>query len=423
MTGANLCRSDEGPKYWPRVAGAIIGAVACIALAQGESAAQATKEPYLIGLSGQLTGPLSAFYVGQAEGLRVYFDQLNANGGINGHPVKVELRDNRGDPAIAASDAQAFIDGKVLVASLSSASNTVPGWAQAITRSDLPSVNTTFCYGPSVPGGGPKLATNYFCAGVTGIADAYAILEAFKTAVAPKLGPQPRLAYGSTNAPGNVAVFTRMLRPLLEKDGVQKDGYLAAVPFSTTDYSPAARAIIASGAQAVIVYAPNEIAIQYIRALRAAQFNGPIVSVLTGTESSFAGLKDPNLTLALNNSLISEGRPIHKKIEAAAKKYGATAPPEDMLNGWLMAMAIEKGLTACGFPCSRSKLVDIFNQLELKGQDVSDLYGDALVWTREAHHTTSKRYRIFRWSEDQKKLAPVGDPFTVTDPGLVFPKL
>ena len=71
------------------------------------------SEPYVIGLTGDLSGPSAGTYKPLAEGARIYFDALNAKGGINGHPVKLLTRDSRGDPNQVVSDLNYFDGEKV----------------------------------------------------------------------------------------------------------------------------------------------------------------------------------------------------------------------------------------------------------------------------------------------------------------------
>ena len=54
--------------------------------------------------------------------VKLYFDEVNKKGGVNGHPVKVILDDSRSDPAKTKSQVQSYIDGKAcLVLNLASA--------------------------------------------------------------------------------------------------------------------------------------------------------------------------------------------------------------------------------------------------------------------------------------------------------------
>lgn len=383
---------------------------------------QASAQDHKLGVSAMLTGPISSFYVAQAEGLRIYFDALNAAGGINGRRVTIQFRDNRGDPAVAASDAQTFVDGDVLGVSLFSASNTVPGFAQAATRGALPVINASWCYGPSVPGGGPKIAESYFCAGFSPLADVKTFVPLFQS-FAKDLGSTPQPGYAGTDAPGNVVAFTKMMVPMLENEGWAKNGYHAAVPFSTTDYTPAARALISSGAKVISVFCPADCSLQFIRALRASGFKGPILGVLASSEPEFRALKDPELYLILHNSLIADGKPVHKKVAEAAAKFGARAPATDLLDGWYVGMAYEKALRACANPCTRASLTKILNSsFALDSEDAVDLMGGKLLFTPEVHHLKTKSFRVVHWSTQKDDFVAYGSPIVVEDPGLVFPK-
>lgn len=422
-------------KYRFMKIGAILAAIVILASACGGDDSednatsnggngQASGEPYEIGISGLLSGPGSSFYLAQAEGIRVYFDRLNDNGGIDGHPVEVEARDNGADPATTAADAQVFADSGVLVATLTATSNTVPGWAEQLVASGVPSVNMGPCYGPSVPGGGETIAENYFCVGVTGVADSYALIESYNQIVQ-ETSIDPKPAYASSDAPGNLSVFQYLITPLLERDsGVAKGGYLASMPFATTDYGPIARAVIDSGANSGVFYSITEQIIPLVKALRASGSEIPVTTIGLDSLTKYEALNDPNLTVLVHGSYLGEGKPIHEVIAEAAEQYDAATPAEDMLDGWATAMAIEQGLRACGFPCDRETLIGILNDnFTMDSQDFVDLYGEPLTFTTDVHYSPVKNFKALRWDEDAGELVQVGDTFPIDDPGLVFPEL
>jgi branched-chain amino acid transport system substrate-binding protein len=64
------------------------------ALALGASIAGPTwaQEQYTIGLSGLLTGPGASTTAPTIEAIRIYFDKVNAAGGINGRKVNLTIR-------------------------------------------------------------------------------------------------------------------------------------------------------------------------------------------------------------------------------------------------------------------------------------------------------------------------------------------
>ena len=50
------------------------------------------QDPYLVGCSMAVTGPGAETYGPVKDGLDIYFKEVNARGGINGHPVKINHR-------------------------------------------------------------------------------------------------------------------------------------------------------------------------------------------------------------------------------------------------------------------------------------------------------------------------------------------
>ena len=73
--------------------------------------ALADGEPIKLAFIGPQTGPLAAFGV-IGQGMKVYFDKLNADGGIEGHPVEVITKDDAYDPAKSAPAVQEATRGR-----------------------------------------------------------------------------------------------------------------------------------------------------------------------------------------------------------------------------------------------------------------------------------------------------------------------
>ncbi len=90
----------------------ILTALAMVACGGGSSSS-ATNVQVVIGASGPLTGSVAAYGVGEMNGFQIALDEQNAQGGLLGHPVKMDSQDSKGDPAIAAQVAQKFVDEKV----------------------------------------------------------------------------------------------------------------------------------------------------------------------------------------------------------------------------------------------------------------------------------------------------------------------
>ncbi|MGA2160018.1 MAG: ABC transporter substrate-binding protein [Dehalococcoidia bacterium] len=75
-----------------------------------QPSAQTSHDPYIIGITADLTGAFAPAPGYMAHVLKLYFDEVNKNGGVNGHPVKVILDDSGSDPTKTISQVQSYID-------------------------------------------------------------------------------------------------------------------------------------------------------------------------------------------------------------------------------------------------------------------------------------------------------------------------
>ena len=74
------------------------------------AAAETKKEPIKLGAVFITTGPSAGYGISQTAGLKVALDEINAAGGINGHPLVVQFEDTGGDKDKAINAVQKLID-------------------------------------------------------------------------------------------------------------------------------------------------------------------------------------------------------------------------------------------------------------------------------------------------------------------------
>lgn len=88
------------------------------ALALGGVAAQAqegvSKTGIVLGQSVALTGPGSALAVPFHQGAKLYFDRVNAAGGVGGRKIELVTLDDRGNAQLTAANTQKLLDQGVL---------------------------------------------------------------------------------------------------------------------------------------------------------------------------------------------------------------------------------------------------------------------------------------------------------------------
>lgn len=139
----------------------------------GPSGAASSKSAIVIGNIGSYTGPESAS-IGPAESvIKAWATDLNANGGINGHPVKLIVLDDGGNPTTALSDAKELVQDNV-VAIVGEISLVDTAWASVAEAAGVP-----------VIGGQPftdPFLTNadFFPSGSNGLARTYGEVAAAK---------------------------------------------------------------------------------------------------------------------------------------------------------------------------------------------------------------------------------------------------
>jgi ABC-type branched-subunit amino acid transport system substrate-binding protein len=90
--------------------------VAFLALAGAAALAQegVGKTEVVIGQSAALTGPGSALAAPFVQGARLYFDKVNAAGGVNGRKIELVTLDDRGNPATTAENTKKLLGQGVL---------------------------------------------------------------------------------------------------------------------------------------------------------------------------------------------------------------------------------------------------------------------------------------------------------------------
>lgn len=76
------------------------------------SAAPASGEPVLFGVSGPLTGQNAQYGAQWKAGFDLALDQINAEGGIHGRPLAYVFEDSQSDPRQAVGLAQKFVNDK-----------------------------------------------------------------------------------------------------------------------------------------------------------------------------------------------------------------------------------------------------------------------------------------------------------------------
>ncbi|ASL47578.1 hypothetical protein bAD24_III09300 [Burkholderia sp. AD24] len=100
------------------VAISAVGTFAPASAANAANATNAAAEPYWVGVTGPLSGQDAQYGEQWKRGFDLALEQINGNGGINGHPLQYDFEDSRSDPRQAVQIAQKFVDDKRILVEL-----------------------------------------------------------------------------------------------------------------------------------------------------------------------------------------------------------------------------------------------------------------------------------------------------------------
>jgi len=351
------------------------------------------KKPYVIGCTMAITGPGSGTYAQVKQALDIYFGEVNARGGINGHPVKIIFEDNASQPSRAAVHAKKFVtQDKVILVMLASLSSTYAPVVQVTKQYKVP----LFFSGAVCPKGvyPPSADPNEFCSTSYGAKyDSQFAVPFIHEQAKGKL----KLGLVAMNIPvsrGEID-YAETLAKSMGIEVVDKE----ATPPPTPDYTPYATKIKNAGATWVYTWAPWGMQIRTFEALRKIGWEGNYLAYAhIQAEDELKRLKDDGLYVFGTNAFFADNTPIHEEIRTAAKKAKTIFPYTQLSEGWIAAMVLDEILKNTSWPPTPKKVRAAMNRVKV---DMKGLKGGPLAWTQDNHFRRVTYYRVYKW--DSKK--------------------
>jgi branched-chain amino acid transport system substrate-binding protein len=142
------------------VAGVVALVVAAPSSGKTTASAAASKTPYVVGSLISETGPFGSSDGAGAYGIKAWASYVNAHGGINGHPVKLTVDDDQGNPTVAESDLKAFAANKNVLAIVGNVSSVGGTWDPVSQALKIPVVGN-FDFAPAPYSNIFEVATTY----------------------------------------------------------------------------------------------------------------------------------------------------------------------------------------------------------------------------------------------------------------------
>jgi ABC-type branched-subunit amino acid transport system substrate-binding protein len=390
------------------------GAILAIWAGQGAGA-----QEYKIGVSGAATGPASPSYLPHIEGFRAYIRAVNDRGGVNGKKINAIILDDKAAPSDAASNAKRLMDDEgVLAVALMSLSSTYAPMFSAATRTSTPVLLLGQAVCPA-NASTPQMNPFVFCGGSTSDPMTAGFWQVpLVKAIAEHNNDTLKLALVAADIPISRQGIDNMeqIAKKLNIEVVDKQ----AIPPAAADVSGAAARIVASGATYVTSWAPVTTAVQMLGALRRQGWQGWYIHNHSGdAEDTLRQLKDPKLVMSPEYAFSVEKLPVFNEIGDAAKKYGITGSVDGLSLGWASGIMLEAALKRCGADCSKEKLVETLNSLDVT---TNGIYPDAVKWSK-TDHTRPASFTAYAWDAKMQAVKRIADWTRVKNGDLAIVKI
>ena len=365
------------------------------------------QDAYVVGVSGAMTGPVAGGYAPIVEAMKAYIDHVNANGGVNGKPVRIVVQDDQAQPSKAATNAKQLItqDKVVLLVNTSLSSTYAPMVAES-KRSGVP---LYYAGGVCPPETYPPADPLQFCS----------------TAYSANLDSEAGLAFIKASAKGPVKIgFAGMAIPLV-RTGIEHAEKVAVklgmtvtgtqyTPPPTPDYTPFATKLKEGGPNWMFSWSPWVSEVRTFEALRRLGWNDDYVTwAHFQAEEELARIRDGRFYVIGTNAFFEDNLPIHAEMRAVAHRAGLKYPISYLTEGYVAGMVLEAALKKTAFPPTPQKVAAAMSNLKV---DLRGLRGGPLEWTKGNHFRTAQHYRVWRWDPAQNRIVRVQDWKTIETP-------
>jgi branched-chain amino acid transport system substrate-binding protein len=161
-----------------------LGLTACgdDAGAKSQSGSTIKGDPIVIGTIGSYSGVQAAALGKSAAGIEAWVDQVNSTGGLNGHPVKLIVKDDAGDPAKALQAAKELVEKEKVIAIVGETSVADAAFQQYVEGKKVPVV------GGLAPEKTFLVSPMFFASGTNSVVTTYGMMKEAKAAGASTIG-------------------------------------------------------------------------------------------------------------------------------------------------------------------------------------------------------------------------------------------
>jgi branched-chain amino acid transport system substrate-binding protein len=320
-------------------------------------AQKAPDNVILIGQSAPYSGVLGTINKEGTDGALVYFDWINARGGVHGRKVVLEAMDDQQDAKKTAENTRILIEEKGVIALfMYRTSPSVQAALPMATAAKVPIVASqvapNFLYEPVNP--------YVFNIRARYQDEVIAVIEHLATTGITRIAfLQADDAYGKDVAAGVAEGMKRVNNTLVAT---------ATFDNKTTDVIPASETIAEANPDAVIIAAGNKPAAAFIKQMRQAGSGAQFFTLSNTSAQSF--IKE--LGEFGHGVVVAQVMPypyglsnrIAREFQAALKEHPRVAPSYASLGGFVSGKVIVEGLKRAGPQPTREKLVKALETMQ-----------------------------------------------------------
>jgi len=327
--------------------------------------ADAAMAQIRIGQTAGFTGAVAASVTEATDGAKLYFDSVNARGGVNGQKIELISLDDKFDPKLAVENARKLIDQGVVSLFLNRGTPHTQGIMPLLTEAKVPLV------GPST---GAMVLHAPVHPWLFNVRATYQ-REAERAVHHLSLVGVQRLAIVQVDDSFGADAVVGVLKGLKSANlqPVAHEKYDRTKP----DFGPLVPVITKGDPQAVIFIGSGTAVIDGMKALRAAGSRAQMVTLSNNASSGFVkglgALAHGTIVSQVLPSERSLGIPIVKEAADLAKAKGIELTPAT-LEGFASAKVLVEGLRRSGAAPTRTSLrnaLESLNRFNIGGLEVS----------------------------------------------------
>jgi len=351
----------------PRCAGSLIIAGALLHGGAAQAEPGVSADSLTLGQSTTLSGPLGDLGQEVLKGARVYFDALNAKGGVNGRSIKLVTKDDAYDAKKTLENVNAFIaEDSVFALFGTFGTPNNEALIPLAQKAGLP-VLTPYTGAPSIRGKDSK--------GVFNLRASYAdemeeLVKHLTTLGIKKIG----IAYQNNTfgkevlAAAEQAMARRKVKPVLS----------VSIENNASDAVAAAEKLLATEPEALLLGVAGKPTIEFIKAANQRRKGTQMYALsVLATPSNLRALGADGTGVAISQVVpfpINSTLPIVREYQQAMSAAGHTDYSHLSLEGYIDAKVAAEGLRRTGRTPTRAGLVsamDGMRHYNLGGMEVS----------------------------------------------------